>query len=279
MKRIIICLCMLLVMTASFACKKKNTEQAAATNKTVNETNGENSVDTGLVEEIDDSKIYDLAQGMKMPNVKVETNKGTTFELNKTNKPVFINFWATWCPPCRMEMPGLQSLYEEYRDKVDFVMINLGETRETIEDFLVENELYTFPIGYDVNDTFGARFGIIGIPTTYIIDKNKVISNYVVGARDESQFREYLEEVIKKGRPDFSGSSGQAGMHPDHLISVYCQWNPTTRKIRLDDEFIMGGFTYRVINISLAEVHVDGDYGVLTLNAKRVAGGAVDGGE
>ena len=80
------------------------------------------------------------------------------------------------------------------------------------------------------------------------------------------------------GRPDFSGSSGQAGMHPDHLISVYLQWNPTTRKIRLDDEFIMGDFTYRVINISLAEVQVDRDYGVLTLNAKRVAGGAVDGG-
>lgn len=80
------------------------------------------------------------------------------------------------------------------------------------------------------------------------------------------------------GRPDFSGSSGQAGMHPDHLISVYLQWNPTTRKLRLDDEFIIGDFTYRVINISLAEVHVDKDYGVLTLNAKRVAGGAVDGG-
>ena len=189
---------MLLVMTASFSCKKKNTERAVATNKTVNETSGENSVDTGLAEEINDSQIYDLAQGMKMPNVKVETNKGTTFELNKTNKPVFINFWATWCPPCRMEMPGLQSLYEEYRDKVDFVMINLGETRETIEDFLVENELYTFPIGYDVNDTYGLRFGIIGIPTTYIIDKNKVISNYVVGARDEKQFKEYVEEVIKK---------------------------------------------------------------------------------
>ena len=80
------------------------------------------------------------------------------------------------------------------------------------------------------------------------------------------------------GRPDFSGSSGQAGMHPDHLISVYMQWNPTTRKIRLDDEFVMGDFTYRVINVSLAEVQVDKDYGVLSLNAKRVAGGAVDGG-
>lgn len=78
------------------------------------------------------------------------------------------------------------------------------------------------------------------------------------------------------GRPDYSGASQQAGMHPDHLISVYCQWNPCTRKIRLDDEFVIGDFTYRVINISLAEVHVDGDYGVLTINAKRVAGGTVN---
>ena len=79
------------------------------------------------------------------------------------------------------------------------------------------------------------------------------------------------------GRPDFSGASQQAGMHPDHLITVYCQWNTATKKIRLDDEFIIGNFTYRVINISLAEVKIDHDYGVLTLNAKRVAGGTVSG--
>lgn len=81
------------------------------------------------------------------------------------------------------------------------------------------------------------------------------------------------------GRPDYSGASGQAGMHPDHLITVYCQWNQTTRKIRLDDEFIIGDFTYKIMNISLAEVQIDKDYGVLTLNAKRVAGGSVDGNE
>lgn len=78
------------------------------------------------------------------------------------------------------------------------------------------------------------------------------------------------------GRPDYSGASGQAGMHPDHLITVYCQWNKRTRKIRLDDQFVLGDFTYKVINISLAEVQIDKDYGVLTLNAKRVAGGMVD---
>lgn len=81
------------------------------------------------------------------------------------------------------------------------------------------------------------------------------------------------------GRPDYSGASGQAGMHPDHLITVSCQWNQTTRKIRLDDEFILGDFTYRVMNISLAEVQIDRDFGILTLNAKRVAGGSVDGNE
>lgn len=81
------------------------------------------------------------------------------------------------------------------------------------------------------------------------------------------------------GRPDYSGASGQAGLHPDHLISVYCQWNQATRRIRLDDQFILGDFTYKVVNISLAEVQIDKDYGVLTLNAKRVAGGAVNGEE
>lgn len=144
-----------------------------------------------------DSKIYDLAVGMTMPNVKVDTNKGSTFELNKTSKPVLINFWATWCPPCRMEMPGLQSLYEEYGDRIDFVMINLGETKETIQDFLVENELYTFPIGYDETNSYGDMFSIMAIPTTYIVGKDKVIKNYVIGAREERQFKEYIEEVLK----------------------------------------------------------------------------------
>lgn len=144
-----------------------------------------------------DSKIYDLAVGMTMPNVKVDTNKGSTFELNKTSKPVLINFWATWCPPCRMEMPGLQSLYEEYGDRIDFVMINLGETKETIQDFLVENELYTFPIGYDETNSYGDKFSIMAIPTTYIVGKDKVIKNYVIGAREERQFKEYIEEVLK----------------------------------------------------------------------------------
>ena len=77
------------------------------------------------------------------------------------------------------------------------------------------------------------------------------------------------------GRPDYSAIQGQPGMTPDHLITVHLQWNKRTKKVFLNDEFVIGDFTYRVINISIAEVNIDQDYGVLVLNAKRVAGGGV----
>lgn len=81
------------------------------------------------------------------------------------------------------------------------------------------------------------------------------------------------------GRPDFSTTQGQPGMAPDHLITVHMQWNQKTKNIFLNDEFVIGNFTYRVINISIAEVNIDKEYGVLVLNAKRVAGGGVTNGE
>ena len=80
------------------------------------------------------------------------------------------------------------------------------------------------------------------------------------------------------GRPDFSVTQGQPGMVPDHLITVNLQWNKYTKNIFLDDEFVIGDFTYRVINISIAEVNIDKDYGVLVQNAKRVAGGGISDG-
>jgi hypothetical protein len=121
-----------------------------------------------------------------------------------------------------------------------------------IVDFTREFQAEIDPqTGFQIGDDFGRRVVVPGIPISH---------------------QEYA------GRPDFSGSSGQAGMHPDHLISVYCQWNDTTKMLKLEDEFVIGDFTYRIINISLAEVQIDRDHGVLTINAKRVAGGTVSGG-
>lgn len=77
------------------------------------------------------------------------------------------------------------------------------------------------------------------------------------------------------GRPDYAKRSGEPGISADHLITVHLQWNKYTKNVFINDEFIIGDFTYRVINISIAEVNIDKDHGVLVLNAKRVAGGGV----
>lgn len=78
------------------------------------------------------------------------------------------------------------------------------------------------------------------------------------------------------GRPDYMASQGLPGISADHLITVSVQWNSTTKNIRINDEFVIGAYTYRVVNVSVAEVNINETHGILRLNARRVAGGVVD---
>lgn len=74
------------------------------------------------------------------------------------------------------------------------------------------------------------------------------------------------------GRPDYMASQGTPGIGADHLITCNMQWNEKTQQIKIDDEFTIGQFRYRVINVSLVEIQIDREYGVLTINAKKVTG-------
>lgn len=183
MKKIIIFAMMFLLLISS-SCKKNSS--------LANSEGVENTVENNY------NTNYNLREGIEMPNVVAQTNKDETFDLSSIDKPALINFWATWCPPCREEMPSLQSLYEEYGDRIEFVMINEGESKEAIQDFLVENEFYTFPIGYDEENIYALKFNLIGIPTTCIVGKDKKIKNYIVGGRPKEQFREYIEKAINE---------------------------------------------------------------------------------
>ncbi len=78
-----------------------------------------------------------------------------------------------------------------------------------------------------------------------------------------------------QGRPDYMKASNQPGINADHIITATMQWNDQTKNIRIDDEFIIGPFTYRVVNLAMTEVFLDRSYGILSINAKRVAGGGV----
>lgn len=141
-------------------------------------------------------EIIQVSEGAKMTSFEIETNSGVRYDINKAKKPILLNFWATWCGYCKQEMPDLQGLYEEYKDQVDFLMINSGESKD-VADKYISKEGFSFPIGYDEAGLIANRFDFVGFPTTIIIDKNKNISNYLIGARNKSQFREYIEEVLK----------------------------------------------------------------------------------
>jgi thiol-disulfide isomerase/thioredoxin len=99
-------------------------------------------------------------------------------------KILFVNFWATWCPPCREEMPSMQKLHARLKDK-DFliVAIDLQESAEPVKKFLNEYEL-TFMTLLDSKGETGPLFGINSIPTTLIMDKNGMIIGVAMGPRD-----------------------------------------------------------------------------------------------
>jgi cytochrome c-type biogenesis protein len=107
-------------------------------------------------------------------------------------KTIFLNFWATWCPPCREEMPDIQSIYEEYGLNKDDVIIlgvvspNYGREEDVdyIKKFIDENN-YTFPILFDYNGVISSSYNVSSMPTTFIINKDGYMSKYVPGAMDK----------------------------------------------------------------------------------------------
>ncbi|MDF1567008.1 MAG: TlpA disulfide reductase family protein [Spirochaetaceae bacterium] len=107
---------------------------------------------------------------------------------------VFLNFWATWCGPCRVEMPSMDRLYQGIDDdRFEIVAVDLQEDRKTVEEF-AEELGFTFPILLDEKGIAGSMYGISGIPTTFLIDKNGGLVARLVGSRewDTKDFRETI---------------------------------------------------------------------------------------
>lgn len=109
-------------------------------------------------------------------------------------KVVFLNFWATWCPPCIAEMPDIHSLYEE-RDDVNFVMISLDRDPQKAKDFVLKKE-FDFPI-YFLRSSIPGEYSIQSIPTTYLIDKQgKIhIENHGMAKYNTSRINDLLDQL------------------------------------------------------------------------------------
>jgi len=95
---------------------------------------------------------------------------------------VILNFWATWCPPCRAEMPSMEALYVRYKDQgLEMLAVNLRENPDTVQQFIQSNG-YTFPILMDRTGRTGSLYGVQAIPTTFILDRQGRMIGRLVGS-------------------------------------------------------------------------------------------------
>ena len=113
-------------------------------------------------------------QPMLAPNFTLYTEDGTAVNLSELyGKPIILNFWASWCPPCKSEMPDFESMYQKYGEDIHFVMINLTDgQRETVESgaAYVEAQGFTFPVYFDSDLDAANNYQVYSVPMTYFLD-------------------------------------------------------------------------------------------------------------
>ena len=138
-----------------------------------------------------DSGVGFLAEGDKAPDFTLPDLDGNPVSLNSLlqgKKEVLLNFWASWCPDCRREIPRLNEFAEKYKDKVEIVGINLKESKETTGSFT-----NAYGIGYrillDGEGETARLYGIIGVPTNVLISRDGLIKKLNLDIREmESYF-------------------------------------------------------------------------------------------
>ena len=120
---------------------------------------------------------------------------GKTYSLHALRGHiVLLNFWATWCPPCRKEMPDLEKLYRQYRDAGLTVLAVSDEPRATVAPF-IEKQGYTFPVLLDPDGKAHAAYSVEGIPKSFVIGRSGRLAAQAIDMRTEEQFRRLLREA------------------------------------------------------------------------------------
>ena len=137
-------------------------------------------------------------QRLESIDFELQDLSGATRSLSDyRGKVVFLNFWATWCGPCRFEMPSMEKLYRRFKDQgLEIVAVNMQEDRSSVQGFVDEYGL-SFPVLLDSTGRVGATYGARSIPTTYIVGRDGLVLAGTIGTR-EWDTEEYLSFFEKR---------------------------------------------------------------------------------
>ncbi|MBU3160736.1 TlpA family protein disulfide reductase [Clostridium frigoris] len=146
----------------------------------------------------DTNKINPTVIKTKAPNFKLSDFNNKELSLSDLKgKKVFLNFWATWCRPCKEEMPEIQKLYEETKNSdLVIIAIEIGEPLSTVKSFIASNK-YSFKVLLDLDQSVSAKYNIASIPTSYFIDVDGNIISKRMGAMNIDQMKSYIKTLDK----------------------------------------------------------------------------------
>lgn len=135
----------------------------------------------------------------KAPDFTVYDANGKPVKLSDfIGKPIILNFWASWCPPCKSEMPDFNEIYKQQGENYQFMMINLTDgSRETVEtaSSFIKEQGYEFPVFYDTDVDAAMVYNTYSIPVTYFIDKDGNLAAYAQGAIDAATLQKGMEMI------------------------------------------------------------------------------------
>jgi peroxiredoxin len=139
----------------------------------------------GMAEEVLHQTLPRVEKPFTAPDFTLTSEGGKSYHLaDFRGQVVVINFWATWCPPCRREMPSMERMWEKIKDKgVVVFAIDVGEDADTVFEFRGSYPM-SFPLLLDLDGSVINKFPVTGLPTTYIVNPQGMVTHRAVGSRE-----------------------------------------------------------------------------------------------